>query len=69
VSCVVSKENNVTREERSVRPAKIEQHAVVTRDGNDAHAGDARRFGVHALTLDGENIGASRRLISPTMGR
>ena len=38
----VLEHQQVAREERAVRAAQVEQHAVAARDRDDAHAGDAR---------------------------
>jgi hypothetical protein len=40
---IVRQNNDVAREQRTVRAAQIEQHAVFTRHGYDAHIGDDRR--------------------------
>ena len=40
VASIVGEQNNIAREERSVRAAQVEQHAVISGHGNHAHAGD-----------------------------
>src|SRR5690349_8230686 len=40
-SRIVGEDNNIAREERPVRPAQVQQHAVATGDGNDLKLGDS----------------------------
>ena len=48
IACAVFQEHKVARKERRVRSAEIQQHAVLSRDGNDTHAGHNRGFtGAH----------------------
>ena len=45
VAGVVFEDDDVAREERSVRAAEVQQHAVVPGDGDDEHFSDDRGAG------------------------
>ena len=45
VPSVVFEENDIAREKRTMRPAEIQQHAVVPGDGDDKHFSDDRSAG------------------------
>jgi hypothetical protein len=60
----VLEQDQIAREEGRVRPAQVEQHAVVTRHRDDLHPGHNRRAG-----SDRHACVSSTRRISPTMKR
>ena len=42
ISLIVGQHHDITREERSMRSSEVQQHAVITSNGDDLHALDNR---------------------------